>query len=54
MHWHMRCIGNQVALRVKKRAAKVQALFDVDRVRRILQLQAHLLGNVHKQVVKHL
>ena len=39
---------------VKQRAAKVQALFDVDRVGGVLQLQAHLLGNVHEQVVKHL
>ena len=54
VHGHVRCIGNEVTGSVKQSAAKVQALFDVHRVSRVLQLQAHLLGNVHKQVVKHL
>ena len=49
----MRCVGNQVARGIKQRAAEVQPLLDIDRVRGVLQLQAHLLGNVHEQVVEH-
>ena len=54
VHRHVRRIGDQVALRVKQRTRKIQSLFDVDRVRGVLQLQTHLLGNVHEQVVEHL
>ena len=54
VHRHVRRIGNQVALCVKQRARKIQALLDVHRVRGVLQLQAHLLGDVHEQVVEHL
>ena len=53
MHRHVRRVGNQVALGVKQRAAKVKPLLDVDRVGSVLQLQAHLLGNVHEEVVEH-
>ena len=54
VHRHVRRIGDQVALRVKQRTGKIQTLFDVDRVGGVLQLQTHLLGNVHEQVVEHL
>ena len=54
VHRHVRRIGNQVALRVEQRAAKVKPLLDVDRVSSVLQLQAHLFGNVHEQVVEDL
>ena len=47
-------IGDQVAAGVKERAAEVQPLFDIDRVRGVLQLQAHLLSDVHEQVVENL
>ena len=50
MHRHVRRIGNQVATCVEQGAAEVQPLLDVDRVRGVLELQAHLLGNVHEQV----
>ena len=54
MHRHVRRIGDQVAVGVEQRAGEVQALLDVDGVRRVLQTQAHLLGNVHEQVVEDL
>ena len=54
MNRHVRRIGNQVALCVKQGAAEVKALLDVDRVRRVLQLQPHLLGNIHEQIVENL
>ena len=54
MHRHVRRIGDQVAVGVKQRAAEVQPLFDVDRMRRVLQLQTHLLGDVHEEVVEDL
>ena len=50
----MRRVGDQVALGVEKRTRKIEPFFDVDRVRRVLQLQAHLLGDVHEQVIEHL
>ena len=53
MHRHVRRVGNQVACGVEQRTAEVQPLFDIDRVGGVLQLQAHLLGNVHEQVVEH-
>ena len=39
---------------IEQRAAEIEPLLDVDRVGGVLQLQAHLLGNVHEQVVEHL
>jgi hypothetical protein len=54
VHRHVRRVGDQVALGVEQRAAEVQPLLDVDRVGGVLQLQAHLLGDVHEQVVEHL
>jgi hypothetical protein len=44
----VRRVGDQIALRVKQRAAEVQPFLDIDRVGGVLQLQAHLLGNVHE------
>ena len=54
VHRHVRRVGDQVAVGVKQRAREIQPLLDVDRVRGVLQLQAHLLGDVHEQVVEHL
>ena len=54
VHRHVRRVGDQVAFGVEQRAAEVQPLLDVDRVRGVLQLQPHLLGDVHEQVVEHL
>ena len=53
MHRHVRRVGDQVAGGVEQRARKVQPLLDVDRVRGVLQLQPHLFGNGHEQVVEH-
>jgi hypothetical protein len=39
---------------VEQRAREVEALLDVDRVGGVLQLQTHLLGDVHEEVVEDL
>ena len=54
MHRHVRRVGNQMPLCVEQGTRKIQPLFDVHRVSRVLQLQAHLFSNVHEQVVEHL
>ena len=54
VHRHVGCVGDEVALGVEQCAAEVQPLLDVDRVGGVLQLQTHLLGDVHEQVVEHL
>ena len=48
----MRRVGDEVAVGVEDRAGKVQALLDVDGIRRVLQAQSHLLGDRHEQVVE--
>ena len=53
MHRHVWRVGDQVAVGVKQGTAKVQSLLDIDRVSGVLQLQAHLLGDVHEQVVEY-
>ena len=53
VHWHVRRVGDQVADGVEQRAAEIKPLLDIDRMRSVLQLQAHLLGDVHEQVVEH-
>ena len=53
VHRHVGSVGNQVTFGVEQGTGKVQPLLDVDRIGRVLQLQAHLLGNVHEQVVEH-
>ena len=54
MHRHVRRVGDQVAVGVEQRAGEVQPLLDVHRVGGVLQPQAHLLGDVHEQVVEDL
>ena len=49
----MRRVGNEVAFCAEQSARKIKALFDVDGVSGVLQLQTHLLGNVHEEVVEH-
>ena len=53
VHWHVRRIGNEVAFCAEQSARKIKALFDVDGVSGVLQLQTHLLRNVHEQVIEH-
>ena len=48
----MRGVGHQTALGVEYRAGKIQPLFDVDAERGVLQHGAHLLGDVHEQIVE--
>ena len=54
VHGHVRRIGNQITSGVKQSATEVKALFDVHRVGGVLQLQSHLLGDVHEEIVEDL
>ena len=49
----MRRVGNQLPLYIKQRTGKVEAFFDVYRVRRVGKRGAHLLSDIHEQIVKH-
>ena len=53
MHRHMRRVGDQVTLGVEDGAREVEALLDVDRIARVGERHAHLLGDCHEQVVEH-
>ena len=50
VHRDVRGVRDQVALGVEDRAGEVEALLDVDRVRRRAEPLAHLLGGGHEQV----
>ena len=54
MHGHVRRVGNQMSFGAEQSAREIQTLFDVDGVSCILKLQAHLLGNVHEQIIENL
>ena len=54
MHRHVGRVGDQRTLAVEHGATEIQALLDVHRMSRVLQPQAHLLGNVHEQIVEDL
>ncbi len=54
VHGHVRRICDQVAAAIEQRAREVESLLDVDRVRRVLQHRAHLLGDVHEVTVEYL
>ena len=54
VHGHVRRVRDQRAVGSEQRARKIQSLLDVDRVRRVLEHDAHLLGDVHEEVVEHL
>ena len=54
MHRDMGRIGNQAAIAIKHRAGKIQPLFDVDRLCRVGEPQAHLLGDRHVQAIENL
>ena len=50
----MRRVGHQAAVGVEERAGVIEALADVDRLRGRLEHLAHLLGDVHEEVVEYL
>ena len=52
MNRHMRRVCNQVPGTIKKCAREIEALFDVDGLRRVLQSITHLLSDRHKQVIE--
>ena len=54
MDRHVRRIGNQMSFGAEQSAREIQTLFDVDGVSCILKLQAHLLRNVHEQIIENL
>ena len=53
VHRHVWRIGDEIAKRIKDRAREVEPLFDVDRIARVRERDAHLFGNRHEQVVEH-
>lgn len=54
VHRDVRCVGDQVAVRVEEGAGEVEPLLDVDGVGGVLQAHAHLLGDGHEEVVEDL
>jgi len=50
MHRNMRCIGDQMALRVKDGAREIEALFDVHRPCGVGQGRTHLIRHGHEQI----
>ena len=54
MHRHVRRVGDEVAFGVEQRAGEVEPLLDVDRVGRVGERDAHLLGDRHEEIVEHL
>jgi hypothetical protein len=48
MHGDMRGVGDELTVPVEQRAGKIQPLLDVDRVRRVGEGHAHLLGDVER------
>jgi hypothetical protein len=53
MHRHVRCVGHEVPVRIEKRAGEVEPFLDVHGISRVLKRRAHLLGDVHEEVVEH-
>ena len=54
VHGHVRRVRDQRPVGREQRAREIQSLLDVDGVRRVLEHDAHLLGDVHEEVVEHL
>ena len=54
MHRHVRRVGHQAAVAVEQGAGVVEAFADIDRLRGRPEDLAHLLGDVHEQVVEYL
>ena len=54
MNRNVRSVGDQAPVRCEDGAREIQPFFDIHRVGRIGQRRAHLLGDRHKEVVKHL
>ena len=50
----VRGIGDQATIRCEDGAREIQPFLDIHRVGGIGQRRAHLLGDRHKEVVKHL
>ena len=54
MHRHMRCVGDQCAAGVEDGAGEIDTFLDVHRIGRVLQREAHLLGDRHEEIVEDL
>ena len=52
MNWNERSIGDEITVRSKQGARKVQAFFDIRADRRLLQRATHCLRNAHKAIRK--
>ena len=53
MHRHVRRVGDERAFAGKHRAGEIEPLLDVHRIGRVLQRDAHLLGDRHEEIVEH-
>ena len=54
VHRHVRRVGDQVPLPIEHGAGKIEPFLDVDRVSRVREPQAHLLGDRHVEIVEDL
>ena len=54
MHGHVRRVGDEPAFAVEDGAGEIEPFLDVDRIGRVLQRHAHLLGDRHEEVVEDL
>ena len=52
MHGQMRCIGDQVPLRIKQRTREIKSFLDVRAGGCLLQGETHLLCNRHEPVTE--
>ena len=54
VHRDVRRVGDEIARRVENGATEVEPFLDVDGIGRVLQGDAHLLGDRHEEVVEYL
>ena len=53
VHWYMRCVSDQSAIRVEQRTGEVKSLFDVCAGGCALQGRSHLLCDRHEAVAEN-
>ncbi|GBD41956.1 hypothetical protein HRbin39_01343 [bacterium HR39] len=54
VHRHVGRVGDEEAVAVEDGAGEIEPLLDIDRVGGVLQYHAHLLGDVHVEIVEDL
>ena len=50
----MRSVGDKRARTVEQGAGEIEPLLDIDRARRRLERDAHILGNRHEEIIEDL